>query len=57
MTDGLPDELRDAYLEQIPVGRFGRPEEVAAAIAYLVSDDAAYVNGQTLTVDGGMVMT
>jgi len=57
MTGGLPDELRDAYLKQIPVGRFGRPEEVAAAIAYLVSDDAAYVNGQTLTVDGGMVMT
>jgi 3-oxoacyl-[acyl-carrier protein] reductase len=57
MTGGLPAELRDAYLKQIPVGRFGRPEEVAAAIAYLASDDAAYVNGQTLTVDGGMVMT
>ena len=56
MTAALADELRDAYLAQIPARRFGRPEEVAAAIAYLASDDAAYVNGQTLTIDGGMVM-
>jgi 3-oxoacyl-[acyl-carrier protein] reductase len=56
MTAALADELRAAYLQQIPVGRFGRAEEVAAAIAFLASDEAAYVNGQTLTVDGGMVM-
>ena len=56
MTAGLPDELKSAYLAQIPVGRFGRPEEVAAAVAYLVSGEAAYVNGQTLVVDGGLVM-
>jgi 3-oxoacyl-[acyl-carrier protein] reductase len=56
MTEGLSPALKAGYLQQIPVGRFGRPEEVAAAIAYLVSDDAAYVNGQTLTIDGGMVM-
>ena len=56
MTAGLPEALKTAYLGQIPVGRFGRPEEVAAAVAYLVSDDAAYVNGQTLVVDGGLVM-
>lgn len=56
MTAALADELREAYLAQIPARRFGRPEEVAAAIAYLASDDAAYVNGQTLTIDGGMVM-
>lgn len=57
MTTGLADELKQNYLAQIPVGRFGRPEEVAKAVAFLASDDAAYINGQTLTVDGGMVMS
>ncbi len=56
MTAALSDETRAGYLARIPAGRFGRPEEVAGTIAFLASDDAAYVNGQTLTVDGGMVM-
>ncbi len=57
MTAGLTEELKTAYLAQIPAGRFGTPEEVAHAVAFLVSDKAAYINGQTLIVDGGMVMT
>ena len=56
MTEGLSDEVRAGYLARIPAGRFGHPEEVAAAIAFLASEGAAYINGQTLTVDGGMVM-
>ena len=56
MTAELSDELREAYLAQIPVGRFGEPGEVAKSVLFLASQDAAYINGQTLSVDGGMVM-
>ena len=56
MTEGLGDELRERYLAQIPAGRFGDPADVARAVAFLASDDAAYVTGHTLTVDGGMSM-
>ncbi len=54
MTAKLPENVVAEYLKQIPVGRLGRPEEVAKAVAFLVSEDAAYINGQTLCVDGGM---
>jgi len=54
MTAKLPANVVAEYLKQIPAGRLGRPEEVAKAVAFLASDDAAYINGQTLCVDGGM---
>ena len=55
ITAGLSDEIKKAILAQIPAGRTGQPEDVAAAIAFLASDDASYINGQVLNVDGGMV--
>ena len=54
MTDVLPDELKKKYLEQIPAGRFGKPEDIAAVCVFLASDEAAYINGQTIHVNGGM---
>ena len=56
MTRALSEEQRNALLEQIPLGRLGRPEDVAAAVLYLASPDAAYVTGATLHVNGGMYM-
>ena len=56
MTDQLPDSLRDSILERIPAGRLGTADDVAAAVAWLAGDDAAYVTGQTIHVNGGMAM-
>jgi NAD(P)-dependent dehydrogenase (short-subunit alcohol dehydrogenase family) len=53
LTQGLPDEARRRRVERIPMGRFGEPEEVAKAALFLASDDASYVTGHTLAVDGG----
>ena len=56
MTDGLPDTQKTALLGQIPSGRLGEGADIAAAAVYLASSEAAYVTGQTLHVNGGMVM-
>jgi len=54
MTDALPEAVRQKMLADIPAGRFGRGDEIAAAIAFLASDEAAYVTGQVLNVSGGL---
>ena len=56
MTAALPDAARQAMLSTIPVGRAGNPEDVAAAVAFLASEEAGYITGQVLSVDGGMGM-
>lgn len=56
MTDELPDAQKEALLGQIPAGRLGQGDDIAAAALYLASDEAAYVTGQTLHVNGGMAM-
>ncbi len=56
MTDSLGEDVQQALKEQIPLGVLGTPEDVAAAAAFLASDDSAYITGQTLHVNGGMYM-
>ena len=56
MTEALGEKVREGLLSQIPLGRLGSPEDVAHAVAFLCSEEAGYVTGQVLPVDGGMVM-
>lgn len=56
LTEDLPQELKDSMMKLIPIGRWGKPEEIAALAAFLASDEAAYITGQVISVDGGMFM-
>lgn len=56
MTDALTDEQKERLIPSIPAGRLGSPEDIAAAVVYLASNEAAYMTGQTLHVNGGMAM-
>lgn len=56
MTHGLPDDVKETLQKQIPLGRLGTPADIAAAVRFLVSDEAAYITGHVLHVNGGMLM-
>ncbi len=56
MTDVLKEEIKEGFIAKIPLGRFGEPKEVAEAVAFLLSDHASYITGETLKVNGGMLM-
>ena len=53
---GNPDKLREAYRRAIPIGRLGRPDDIAGAVLFLASDDAEFITGQTISVSGGLTM-
>jgi len=56
MTNELKDEIKQSFIDKIPLSRFGDPKEVAETIAFLLSDHASYITGETLKVNGGMNM-
>ena len=55
MVDELNEETQEKILSNIPMGRFGTPEDVAEAVVFFASDGASYITGQVLTIDGGMI--
>lgn len=56
MTEVLPDKVKENYMNNIPLGRFGTPEDVANVVGFLASSDSNYVTGQVINIDGGLVM-
>ena len=56
MTQTLTDEQKEGVFSQVPANRLGKPEEIANSVAFLASDEAAYITGETLHVNGGMYM-
>jgi 3-oxoacyl-[acyl-carrier protein] reductase len=56
MTRDLSAEVRDGLMKQIPLGRLGTPQDVAHAVRFLVSEEAGYITGQVIHVNGGMLM-
>ncbi len=56
LTDTVPDEIKEASLKQIPLGRWGTPEDVANAVTFLAQEESGYITGHVLSVDGGMIM-
>jgi len=54
MTDGLPDEIKEKILKNIPLGRFGKPREVSHLVTFLASDESSYMTGQVFLIDGGL---
>ena len=55
MTDAMPEVIRQTIKDRIPVGRIGQPEDIANAVLFFASEEASFVTGQALTVDGGMI--
>jgi 3-oxoacyl-[acyl-carrier protein] reductase len=56
LTNDLPEAFKQAAIDHTPLGRFGKPEEIAAAVAFFATDEAAFITGQVLSVDGGLAM-